>query len=60
MEEYFQTTLALLAEATQLVGPLPVAEQPAMHDLDYRTHFERRMRLHGQPIHRAEFRAAHL
>ena len=22
---------------------------PAEHDLDYRTHFERRMRLHGRP-----------
>ncbi len=57
VEEYFNATLALLAEATQMLGPLPVAEQPAMHDLDYRTHFERRMRLHGQPVYRAEFRA---
>jgi tRNA (guanine-N7-)-methyltransferase len=28
----------------------------ATHDLDYRTHFERRMRLHGEPVYRAEFR----
>ncbi len=55
VEEYFQATLALVA-ATRLAGPLPVAEQPAEHDLDYRTHFERRMRLHGEAVYRAEFR----
>ena len=38
------------------VGPLPVAEQPAAHDLDYRTHFERRMRLHALPVYRSEFK----
>ena len=27
----------------------------AEHDLDYRTHFERRMRLSGEPVYRAEF-----
>jgi tRNA (guanine-N7-)-methyltransferase len=56
VEEYFATTLELLAASTGLNGPLPVAEQPAQHDLDYRTHFERRMRLHGETVHRAEFR----
>jgi tRNA (guanine-N7-)-methyltransferase len=56
VEEYFATTLELLATSTGLTGPLPVAEQPAQHDLDYRTHFERRMRLHGETVHRAEFR----
>jgi tRNA (guanine-N7-)-methyltransferase len=56
VEEYFQATLEILAKATRLVGPLPVAEQPALHDLDYRTHFERRMRLHHQAVFRAEFR----
>ncbi len=55
VEEYFHSALAILAESTRLTGPLPVTEQPATHDLDYRTHFERRMRLHGQAIHRAEF-----
>jgi len=58
VEEYFQETLALLAAATHLVGPMPVAEQPPAHDLDYRTHFERRMRLHGRPVYRSEFRRA--
>ncbi len=55
VEEYFQSTLELIAAATKLTGPLPVAEQPAQHDLDYRTHFERRMRLHALPVYRSEF-----
>jgi tRNA (guanine-N7-)-methyltransferase len=56
VEEYFTTTLELLTATTRLAGPLPVAEQPAQHDLDYRTHFERRMRLHGEAVYRAEFK----
>ena len=48
VEEYFNETLEILARATHLNGPLPVAEQQPEHDLDYRTHFERRMRLHGR------------
>jgi tRNA (guanine-N7-)-methyltransferase len=55
VEEYFQETLALLAAATKLSGPIPVTERAASDDLDYQTHFERRMRLHEHPVHRAEF-----
>lgn len=55
VEEYFHTSLALVAEHTSLAGPLAVSEQPAEHDFDYRTHFERRMRLHDEPVYRAEF-----
>jgi tRNA (guanine-N7-)-methyltransferase len=58
VEEYFQTTLALIAATTILHGPLPVAEQPAEHDLDYRTHFERRTRKNEEPVYRAEFEKA--
>jgi tRNA (guanine-N7-)-methyltransferase len=58
VEEYFQTALGLIARHTQLAGPFPVSEKPADHDLDYRTHFERRTRLHNQPVYRAEFRKA--
>jgi tRNA (guanine-N7-)-methyltransferase len=58
VEEYFQTTLALIGTATKLSGPLPVAERPAEHDLDYRTNFERRTRLAEQPVFRAEFEKA--
>jgi tRNA (guanine-N7-)-methyltransferase len=56
VEEYFQSTLELIAQSTALSGPLPVGERPAEHDLDYRTHFERRMRLHDLPVYRSEFR----
>jgi len=55
VEEYFQSTLELLAAETKLTGPLPVEERPAEHNLDYRTHFERRKRMDGLPIYRAEF-----
>lgn len=55
VEEYFQTSLELIAAHTRLTGPHPVEEKPADHDLDYRTHFERRMRQHGEAVHRAEF-----
>ena len=34
----------------------PVPEPPAEHDLDYRTHFERRTRKNQEPVYRAEFR----
>jgi len=56
VEEYFQTTLELIPQATKLAGPLPVSERAPEHDLDYRTHFERRTRLHELPVYRAEFR----
>lgn len=55
VEEYFETGLALVAEHTPLIGPLAVAETPAAHDLDFRTHFERRMRMAGLPVYRSEF-----
>ncbi len=58
VEEYFQSALAMFADSTNLAGPLPVSEQPAAHDLDYRTHFERRTRLQGETVYRAEFRKA--
>ena len=56
VEEYFLSTLELIAATVKLIGPLPVDEQQATHDLDYRTHFERRMRLHGENVYRSEFR----
>jgi tRNA (guanine-N7-)-methyltransferase len=55
VEEYFQTSLELLAAHTGLEGPLGVPELPAEHDMAYRTHFERHMRLHNEPVYRAEF-----
>ena len=56
VEEYFQTTLELIPKSTTLAGPLTVSERTPEHDLDYRTHFERRTRLHELPVYRAEFR----
>ncbi|HEX4148518.1 MAG TPA: tRNA (guanosine(46)-N7)-methyltransferase TrmB [Pirellulales bacterium] len=53
--EYFDTTLELIAAFPRLTGPLQVPETPAAHDLDYRTHFERRMRQHGLSVFRSEF-----
>jgi len=58
VEEYFQSTCELIAQRTALLGPFPVAEAPADHDLDYRTHFERRMRQHNEAVFRAEYRKA--
>jgi tRNA (guanine-N7-)-methyltransferase len=58
VEEYFHESLELLATHPLLLGPLAVPETPASGDLDFRTHFERRMRLHDMPVYRAEFRRA--
>lgn len=55
VEEYFRASLELIAEHTHLIGPQRVVEKPADHDLDYRTHFERRMRLAQEQVHRAQF-----
>jgi tRNA (guanine-N7-)-methyltransferase len=56
VQEYFDSTLALIAHTTRLAGPFHVPESVALHDLDYRTHFERRTRKSEQPVYRAEFR----
>jgi tRNA (guanine-N7-)-methyltransferase len=56
VRDRFDETLELLARETKLRGPIDVAERPAEHELDYRTHFERRMRLANLPVYRAEFR----
>jgi tRNA (guanine-N7-)-methyltransferase len=56
VEEYYVEGLALVAQHTPLAGPLSVAQRDADHDLDYRTHFERRMRLAELPVYRSEFR----
>jgi tRNA (guanine-N7-)-methyltransferase len=56
VEEYFTTTLELIKSCTTLIGPLDVAEKQPEHDLDYRTHFERRMRQHEEAVYRSEFR----
>lgn len=55
VEEYFHSTIDLIHSVSRLAGPIEVVERAAEHDLDYRTHFERRMRMHGEPVYRAEF-----
>jgi len=55
VKDYFEESLELLARHTRLDGPHPEPERPAQHDMDYRTHFERRTRLHDQPVYRAIF-----
>lgn len=57
VKDYFDASLELIAAHARLTGPLAVAEEPAAHDLDFRTHFERRMRLLNEPVYRALFYA---
>ena len=54
--DYYHATLEIIASSTNLEGPFPVLERGAEHDLDYQTHFERRMRIHDQVVWRSEFR----
>ena len=53
--EYYEATLELLTEIPQLEGPFPVSPRKAEHDMDYRTHFERRVRLNEDPVYRSRF-----
>jgi len=53
VEEYFRESLALAAESGHFAPPVEETVRPADHDLDYRTHFERRTRLAGEPVWRA-------
>jgi len=55
VKEYYDTTLALIAQQASLQGPLAVPQRPAAHTLDYHTHFERRTRLQGAPVYRSLF-----
>ncbi len=56
VQEYFDVTLELIGQCTRLDGPHKVAPQLPQHDLDYRTHFERRMRKTGEPVYRSLFK----
>lgn len=53
VKKYFDSALIQIAESTTFVGPAPVEEKAAEHDMDYRTHFERRMRKHGEAVYRS-------
>ena len=54
--EYFETTLSLIGHSIPQFGvPIPEVSHIAEHDLDYRTHFERRSRQHAIPVYRVRF-----
>ena len=55
VREYFETSLELIQQHSALDGPRAVEPKDPEHDLDYRTHFERRMRMHDQPVYRSLF-----
>ena len=55
VEEYFEATIELMAAKSDLSPPTMIDPAEASHDMDYRTHFERRMRLHDHPVFRAKF-----
>lgn len=58
VEEYYTSTLEILAANTKLQGPLEVPELSPEDELDYRTHRERRVRLDGDRVFRSEFKKA--
>ncbi|MBM4010562.1 MAG: tRNA (guanine(46)-N(7))-methyltransferase TrmB [Planctomycetota bacterium] len=53
VEEYFVESLAFARETGLFAAPRDEEAPPPEHDLDYRTHFERRTRLAGEPVWRA-------
>ena len=55
VEEYFESACEIISAHSDLQGPVDVAERPAEHDMDFRTHFERRMRLKDHPVFRCRF-----
>jgi tRNA (guanine-N7-)-methyltransferase len=55
VEEYFDEACGLIQQESRLTGPHAVAESIAEHDMDYRTHFERRMRKNQHPVFRSQF-----
>jgi tRNA (guanine-N7-)-methyltransferase len=50
--DYYESTVAMIAELTNWEGPLLVAQREAQDDMDYHTHFERRTRRNGMPVYR--------
>jgi tRNA (guanine-N7-)-methyltransferase len=54
--DYFESAVEMIAEfAPQLGVPIPEEEIEAEHDLDYRTHFERRSRKSQIPVYRVRY-----
>jgi tRNA (guanine-N7-)-methyltransferase len=55
VEQYFDEAVGLVQEHSDLIGPIHVEETPAEDDMDFRTHFERRMRKTDHDVFRARF-----
>lgn len=53
VEEYFEEAMAAAAATGLFLAPREESPNAPTHDLDYRTHFERRTRLAGMPVWRA-------
>ncbi|MEM6468203.1 MAG: tRNA (guanosine(46)-N7)-methyltransferase TrmB [Planctomycetota bacterium] len=54
--DYFEATIELIAEVTPQFGvPIPEVESVSKHDLDFRTHFERRSRKNQIPVYRVRY-----
>jgi tRNA (guanine-N7-)-methyltransferase len=53
--DYYEIAIPRIVELTKLQGPKYVPEPPALHAMDFRTHFERRTRLNGLPVYRSKF-----
>lgn len=53
--DYYEHVCNELLRLTRLQGPRYVPQRPAEHSMDYTTHFERRARMHHQPVYRAMF-----
>jgi tRNA (guanine-N7-)-methyltransferase len=53
VEDYFTEAMETARRIGRFSEPEEEPALPAEHDLDYRTHFERRTRMAGQPVWRA-------
>ncbi len=55
VEQYFEETVDLLVECSNFSAPVHIEPAAPQHDMDYQTHFERRMRKNGHDVFRAKF-----
>jgi tRNA (guanine-N7-)-methyltransferase len=53
VQEYHDESMAFASSTGLFASPREESAADASHDLDYRTHFERRTRLAGQPVWRS-------
>jgi tRNA (guanine-N7-)-methyltransferase len=54
VREYYDEAVALVASTVPVLVPV-MSDGAYPEEAEYRTHFERRTRLVGEPVHRAEF-----